>query len=655
MREIVGTPQIVAQRREIMDINERFYSFTIYGFKCSQILTGSRGEGFRFEKSDVDLMVFLKDLRVIWDCNKFCNTTEHLVFDNSASQPGYGLLQLLPTQKAESEIDLFVMIKGKSYLSGAALKAAMCSGSPRFRIHGPCASLSNGIIEADVAVCILSDDWPPLASPFVGRCNKKAWPKPDLIHDIVKSGCHVVPIGSKSGDNEDVEWRISFSVAERKLVNDLTYCQFLLYGLLKLFLDEVINNCYEEDKLLCSYHIKTAVFWTLHNNHLPECCPRNLLNYFWVCLKLLLEWVDEGNCPNFFIPENNMFRNKIYGPAQQKLSQKLNKLFEDGPLCVLECPSINIYLSSILTNDMPISRTYTDPILLELLSEVEGINMPFTLLGKLANWLEPLTIIEDNIDSNVSEIGALVIRRLTINVLENIAFILLSLISGNNRSFYVVDKIACQSLKLSVKFGNVSDVLFSAMYYYRTSRFKKALSTLDLAKFLLTKPCLMDSGIDRCAEKITGQSLFEVAGRNSTSFLKLYNTVIYMNELVKEQEHSLAFPCSALRIPPYVLLLMLEFLCQRYFDEKKAQAALNKLFVVVHCDEGIYIDEDLEDISWQILGICQELSGNLRGALYAYRKSLAFDQTWNKISSASEERIHYVENLLQKNNATIVV
>lgn len=126
-----------------------------------------------------------------------------------------------------------------------------------------------------------------------------------------------------------------------------------------------------------------------------------------------------------------------------------------------------------------------------------------------------------------------------------------------------------------------------------------------------------------------------------------------MNELVKEQEHSLKFPCSMLLIPPYVLLLMLEFLCQRYVDEKKAQAALDKLFVVVHCDEGIYIVEDFKDISWQILGICEELSGNLRGALYAYKKSLAFDQTWNRISSASEERIHYVENLLQKNNATI--
>lgn len=652
MCEIVGTSQIVAQRREIMDINETFCSLTVEGFKCPQILAGSRRDGFRFEQSDVDLMVFVDDFRVIWDYYQFSNSTECIVFDNSASQPGYGFLQVLPTQKEES-LDSVVMIRGKSYLSGSALKAAFCSVSPRLRIHGPCALFSTEIINADVAVCIMSDDWPPLASPFVGRCNKKAWPNPDLIKDIVKSGCHLVPIGSKSGENEDVEWRISFSVSERKLVNDMTHCQFLLYGLLKLFLDEVINNCCEEDKLLCSYYVKTAVFWTLHNNHLPECCPRNFLIYFWVCLKLLFEWVDEGNCPNFFIPENNMFRNKIYGPVQQKLSQKLHRLYEDGLLCVLECRSIMEYLSSILTNNIPILSTYTDPILSELLTEVEGIIMPFTSYSKLINWLEPLKLIEEMIDSNVSEIGTLVIRRVTISVLENIAFILLNHYSGKNKSLYVIDKIACHALKLSAKFGNVSDMLFSAMYYYRTSRFQKALSILDLAKDLLTKPRLMNSGFDRCAEKITGQSLFVLAGRKSTSLVKLYDTVVYMNELVTEQEDSLKFPFCHIVIPPFVLLLMLEFLCQLNADKRKAQAALDKLFVVVHCDEGLFIDEDLRDISWQILGICQELSGNLRGALYAYRKSLACDQIFNRIRSASEKRIQDVENLLQRNNATI--
>lgn len=114
-------------------------------------------------------------------------------------------------------------------------------------------------------------------------------------------------------------------------------------------------------------------------------------------------------------------------------------MFENGFLCVFECLFINIYLLSILF----ILRIYIDFILLELFSEVEGINMFFILLGKLVNWLEFLIIIEDNIDLNVLEIGVFVIRRLIINVFENIVFILLFFILGNNRFFYVVDKIVC--------------------------------------------------------------------------------------------------------------------------------------------------------------------------------------------------------------------
>lgn len=242
MCEIVGTSQIVAQRREIMNLNEKLCSFKEGGFAQSQILAGSTRDGFRFDQSDVDVMICCDDTRVIWDSFQFSNTTEcKTLFDNSKSPPGYGLLQILGKQKAESS-NLVITIKGKSYLSGSALKAYICSISPLLRIHGPCASFDNGITNVDLAVCLKSDDWPPLASPFVGRCNKKAWPNPDLIQDIIKSGCHVVPVGSKS-ENEDVEWRISFSVAERKLVHDMSHSQFLLYGLLKLFLDEVINNC----------------------------------------------------------------------------------------------------------------------------------------------------------------------------------------------------------------------------------------------------------------------------------------------------------------------------------------------------------------------------------------------------------------------------
>lgn len=143
--------------------------------------------------------------------------------------------------------------------------------------------------------------------------------------------------------------------------------------------------------------------------------------------------------------------------------------------------------------------------------------------------------------------------------------------------------------------------------------------------------------------------MIAVTGRKATSIITLYNKVVYIEELVKEQKQSLKYPWFSheLFIPSYVLLLMLEFFCQRCIDKNKAKVALAKLSNVVQCDDGMHITEDLEDISWQILGICQELSGNLRGALRAYKKSLACDQTFNRIRSASEERIQDVENLLQ--------
>ena len=68
---------------------------------------------------------------------------------------------------------------------------------------------------------------------------------------------------------------------------------------MKLFLTELINKGLdEEEKLLCSYHIKTAVFWAIQNTSFAW-CPSNLLVGFWVCFKVILKWVYEGFCPNF--------------------------------------------------------------------------------------------------------------------------------------------------------------------------------------------------------------------------------------------------------------------------------------------------------------------------------------------------------------------
>ena len=326
----MGTPQQVAIRRDVVDITE-FLSHKVlrlHEFALFIIKSGSRSEGFRLKDSDVDYMYWFNNHRVIWDFSQIhlFNTQSQVLIlcDSSESPPGFTLLWL-PFEEASQDI----------LSSVVRINSALCISSAKYRnytrdlidpdaeVHGPCSNYkkgpqkSCGPPEYDNAFCFASDFWPPSASSWVNRCH--SWPPPHVVNDIVRSGCHFVAIGHKLGKHPDNEWRISFSKAEQKLVYAMNHTQFLVYGLLKLFVKEFNKGLHEEEKLLCSYHIKTAIFWVIQQNIIVQRCPQNLLSCFWVCFKLLVKWVYEGVCPNFFIPENNMFLNKVYGAAQRDI------------------------------------------------------------------------------------------------------------------------------------------------------------------------------------------------------------------------------------------------------------------------------------------------------------------------------------------------
>ena len=123
----------------------------------------------------------------------------------------------------------------------------------------------------------------------------------------------------------------------------MNHCQFLCYGMMKIFLKEVINAD-DNDPCLSSYFIKTDMFWVVHNDRRIEWTPCNLFFCLWNCLKLLLSWVYRGECPNFFIPQNNMFKEKVVGHKQAALFEKLYLLYNKGISCLLLSPTIANYL-----------------------------------------------------------------------------------------------------------------------------------------------------------------------------------------------------------------------------------------------------------------------------------------------------------------------
>ncbi|XP_062572647.1 uncharacterized protein LOC134234585 [Saccostrea cucullata] len=655
---IVGTSRLVTMRRDMVDIKEMVGNQVTTSDEWSGMLSGSHREGFRLEGSDVDYMIWPNNYRVIWKLSQtqYYNTQRQtlILCDCSDSPPGFTLLYLLSPSMDREIRGSCVRMNSRYYVSSSKYRQIMCSASLDSTPHGPCASRRIGAQEFDNALSFVCDFWPPSASSWIDRCH--SWPQPHVADDIVKNGCHFVAIGHKLGRHEDHEWRISFSLAEQKLVYVMNHCQFLTYGLLKLFLTEIMNNGLDdEDKLLCSYHMKTAVFWVIQQNTIPHWCPQNLLECFWVCFKLILKWVYEGVCPNFFIPGNNMFLSKIHGVKQHQLFSRLYGMYERGFEFLLH----SLYSLSIRSCIIDFLQNPENSIGIEdytLISEADfdrllfGETLRYYLIQKLdiqsCIRFRYLQTIEQMIESPIlTQYQVVMLQNITAFVLQSTAFILhMGTYTLQNKLRYRADKISCYMLKLAAKFGCITDMLYIAMYYYKTLRYKEALSIIEITKVKLAQPYVMYHdylNTEMYTEAVGGQSWSAKMRQALASDIRLDIRIHYIIELIPEQQSALQNTCRTLYIPPYILLYMLEILCYRQENTMRAQTALDNLQTLIDFEQRQLIPTINRDISWQILGICQQVTGNLQAALYSYQQSLK-QEPFNKIQTATGMRIQEI-------------
>ncbi|XP_061164472.1 uncharacterized protein LOC133173503 [Saccostrea echinata] len=655
----VGTPTQVTIRREVQDIKEVLSNHVTTVDGCSMMWSGSYRDGFRLQGSDVDVMFSLKNFQVVWDLDQAqtCNTNrkDFILCDCSESPPGFTLLEFMITDGIDFK-PIYIRIKDKLYISSSKVRRYACSPlPPNWTQHGPCGSGYLGKTEYDYAVCYRCKLWPPSASSWVDRCH--SWPQPQVVHDIVRNGCHFVPIGHKLGNHEDHEWRISFSQAEQKLVYSMNHCQFLTYGLLKIFLKETINGGYDaQNKVLCSYHMKTAVFWAIQQNTILEWNPQTLLEGFWVCFKLLLKWVYEGICPNFFIPENNIFLNNIHGEAQKLLFCRLYGLYEKGLVCLLHSPSIRLYVINVLYNPRQSICTHEYNLITEAELDVELFNETYTsdvlVLSDLPYFIKNVHTIENLMSSPLTKYQVILLQRPTTSSLQTTAFLFFNKCTHTraNKLMYTADKMICYMLRLAAKFGCISDMLYIAMYYYQTYRYTKSLSIIEITKDKLANAHVTyHNRVDpeRYSEAVGGQSLSAKLRQARADDIHLYPKICYIKELTPEQ--SVLEEGDTLNIPTFVLLYMLEILCSIHTDTIRAQRALLDLQALVHSHQGVFVPEGLKDISWQILGICQQITGNIKSALFSYQQSIRhiYKNSLHQIQTATLMRIQDIMRTIQ--------
>ena len=650
----VGVPTQVKIRREIADVEDvlRKPVFILHGLEG--MTSGSRREGFRFKSSDNDAMLWFPDHKLISDLSQITlyRTPQHTVIlmEWDGVTPGFTRLKMMTPTSHQEIKEACIIIDNEIYISSTRMRPKLIIESntqPILSQHGPCVCFNFRGRDNDVAFCFQSRHWPKVALPWIQRCRLKQWPPECVLSAIIKEGCHVVPISSMPfRDERESEWRISFSRSEQILVYSMNHCQFLCYGLLKIFLKEVINAD-ESNQCLCSYFMKTLVFWVVQSNSSQQWFPGELLNSFWACFKLLVSWVYKGVCPNFFIPENNMFRVKVTGNTQVALFEQLYDLYCKGISCLLLSPTIGNYLRLVIMDRslklvLNVSEAKLDSC---LFSET---NIKVYCFRNEKEIVLLLNLTEHLLKTRLTLIQAATVERYHFESIRNFSWHMLNqnLAALSNRERLYKYKKAINMMKLASRLSSSSEILYLALFYYRVYAYEKSLRCLQIAENYWSLQYLVYNGRhsneEMYSHRVAGMSLIDKMRKVRIENITLYNDYAYIAELELEQ----AVNCSdSLSIPPFVVLAMLSFLNHhRLGDRSGSQQSLQDFQNMLLYDNGTQVPVDFRDISWQILGICQQIYGDYVGALDSFRFSLQ-ENPFHGLQQATMSRIQTINDM----------
>ncbi|KAK3587129.1 hypothetical protein CHS0354_006772 [Potamilus streckersoni] len=279
--------------------------------------------------SDIDKVICMPGCAAPPDPQFWISTLDSkadlLMVADESTPPGYVKLQIVhgdpPMTVTNFQNKIFLLdIKCRTVLSNRldySLKAMS------FDHHGPAQRIfmlggSFDTVPAIRSLCLYEQVSRRMSSI---RRNYN-WPTRQLIDAIKKTAVLLVPVGQKLSPEQHLEWRLSFSFGEKLLMMQFNSTQYKCYVMLKFINHTFINV----DEVLTSYHCKTCMFYLIEDTPASLWHPNNLMLCMDLCLKKLLSWVQCANCPNYFIPEENMFLGRLVGPVQRQIASILQDL-----------------------------------------------------------------------------------------------------------------------------------------------------------------------------------------------------------------------------------------------------------------------------------------------------------------------------------------
>ncbi|VDI47792.1 Hypothetical predicted protein [Mytilus galloprovincialis] len=620
-QNIVGTENSVKTIRLMNTVRDNVTNTKFLG----TITSGSFGEGIELRGSDLDIME-VNTLYEIYADEKprFKENVTYYRMKTDDVKPGFTQL-ILEQNVTKFALERCELFNGKQYLSSSLCKQQLSGYSGINIIHGPCLTDKKGVL--DVAFCLHCKTWISQASQWISRSNN-SWPNHDVKQSIINHGVLFVPIGVKGSLKEDIEWRISFSVGEKMLISTFTHTQLLCYALMKILLKDVITTDTECSDLLCSYFLKTIIFWI--SEELPQSVwkPENLIPCFMRCFSRLIYCVKYSACLHYFIPENNMFENKIEGRARKLLLDKLYTLHSYGWRCVLFSDQLYNFHVSMWMN--PIEST-----------TLRTIEFAKTLNSKRIYMLRGMFAVDINMIDKENNLYNRVISKIVSCDQSSLKYLytyymslwctkyaqsipLTSPRSSNKHQYKQYNSCLCALLQ-SIHHDAVSGWLMLASFFYQSKQYSNVLSVLvfSLSKFTSEKLYRFMNMSDIHCRLLTLKSfqkksivrLWKIMLVDFITFEK--KSLLIPNELQMDNENGQYIVSSI------VYAYFLQILCHYHLNNvRQCQDCINTLHLVIA--ENYFIEKEacVKSRAYNILGIVLQLTGDYEAARQAFMHSL---------------------------------
>ena len=353
--------------------------------------TGSKAEGLDLPGSDHDYMIDINtmDIEVSESLQDLVRSTRRnkllIITDNVP--PAFVMLKCVTLQ------DPFILrsavhMNNESYLSSQQFVSHpfwLKSEKETRRIQGPSIEIWSEYEDTsqsgrDNVPSILCKFWPTSAAEWKDRPRHYGWPSQRDKEYIEQFGCHLVPVGHPLSARKSFEWRLSFSIAERTLVWSFNHTQLQCYAVMKLILKEYVKKkCAEKYKsVLCSYFIKTFLFWQFEKTDLSFWQITNLSGCIMSLLREFYVSIQTGVLRHYFVPRFNLFEIKLTADANTQHLKIFSNVIETGIAIIGQCQSLSgVYSDCIAITDKRHCEMRTTEIFERRLLDSDSITMDF--------------------------------------------------------------------------------------------------------------------------------------------------------------------------------------------------------------------------------------------------------------------------------------